>query len=121
MLAAVVQVPLAQISASMSPIVQRSVAQLPWRHHTILLDKLSSAEIRLWYAGKAVEQGWSGEMLALQIGAGLHEREGKAVTNFKTTRPPAQSDLAQGITKDPYLFDFLTPDDMTKPIGVRIR
>jgi predicted nuclease of restriction endonuclease-like (RecB) superfamily len=104
----IMQVPLAQTVGS---IVQRSVAQLPWRHHTILLDKLSSAEIRLWYAAKAVEHGWSGEVLALQIEAGLHERQGKAVTNFKTTLPPAQSDLAQGITKDPYLFDFLTLRD----------
>ena len=108
---ATVPAPLAQSFATLPPIVQRSVAQLPWRHHTILLDKLSSAEIRLWYAAKAVEHGWSGEVLALQIEAGLHQRQGKAVTNFKTTLPPAQSDLAQGITKDPYLFDFLTLRD----------
>jgi predicted nuclease of restriction endonuclease-like (RecB) superfamily len=75
-----VQAPLAQSSAAMPPIVQRSVAQLPWRHHTILLDKLSSTEIRLWYAAKAVEHGWSGEVLALQIEAALHLRQGKAVT-----------------------------------------
>jgi len=49
--------------------------------------------------------------LALQIQAGLHQRQGKAVTNFKKTLPPSQSDLAQGITKDPYLFDFLTLRD----------
>ena len=66
---------------------------------------------RLWYAGKAVEHGWSRNVLALQIEAGLHKRQGKAVTNFKATLPPAQSDLAQGITKDPYLFDFLTLRD----------
>jgi predicted nuclease of restriction endonuclease-like (RecB) superfamily len=64
----------------------------------------------IWYAGKAVEHGWSGNLLALQIQAGLHERQGRAVTNFRTTLPPAQSDLAQSITKDPYLFDFLALD-----------
>ena len=63
------------------------------------------------YAGKAVEYGWSRNVLALQIEAGLHKRQGKAVTNFKTTLPPVQSDLAQGITKDPYLSDFLTLRD----------
>ena len=59
--------------------------------------------MRLWYAGKAVEHGWSRNVLALQIESGLHNRQGKAVTNFKATLPPAQSDLAQGITKDPYV------------------
>ena len=102
--AATAQAPLAQ---TLSPIVQRPVALLPWRHQTILLDRLDRAEDRHWYAAKAVEHGWSGNVLALQIEAGLHLRQGKAVTNFKATLPPAQSDLAQGITKDPYLFDFL--------------
>jgi predicted nuclease of restriction endonuclease-like (RecB) superfamily len=91
-----------------SPFVQQSVAQLPWGHHTVLLDKLGTARDRLWYAAKTVEHGWSRNVLALQIEAGLHTRQGKAVTNFKATLPPAQSDLAQGITKDPYIFDFLT-------------
>lgn len=108
---AIVQAPLARISASISPIVQAPLAQLSWYHHLALLDKLRSPADRLWYAAKAVEHGWSRNVLALQIEAGLHRRQGKAVTNFKTTLPPAQSDLAQGITKDPYLFDFLTLRD----------
>ncbi len=106
-----VQAPLARISASMSPIVQAPLAQLSWYHHLALIDKLSSPADRLWYAAKTVEHGWSRNVLALQIEAGLHKRQGKAVTNFKTTLPPGQSDLAQGITKDPYLFDFLTLRD----------
>jgi len=92
-------------------IVQPAVAQLPWSHHVVLLDRLSDRAERLWYAAKAIEHGWSRNVLALQIGAGLHQRQGKAVTNFQATLPPAQSDLAQGITKDPYLFDFLTLRD----------
>lgn len=88
-------------------IVHQAGAQLPWKHHCVLLDKLGSPALRLWYGTKAMEHGWSRNVLALQIEAGLHARQGKAVTNFKGTLPPAQSDLAQGITKDPYLFDFL--------------
>jgi hypothetical protein len=61
-----------------------------------------------------VEHGWSRNVLALRIEAGLHLRKGKAVTNFKATLPPAQLDLAQGITKDPYLFDFLILRDDAK-------
>ena len=107
----IVQASLARAPESMSPIVQAPLAQLPWYHHLALLDKLDSPTDRLWYAAKAVEHGWSRNVLALQIQAGLHQRQGKAVTNFKKTLPPSQSDLAQGITKDPYLFDFLTLRD----------
>jgi predicted nuclease of restriction endonuclease-like (RecB) superfamily len=90
------------------PIVQRAVAQLPWGHHVELLDKLDTSAARVWYAEKALEHEWSRNVLALQIKSGLHDRQGKAVTNFKSTLPPTHSDLAQSITKDPYLFDFLT-------------
>ena len=44
----------------------------------------------------------------MQIETGLHKRQGKAVTNFQLTLPPAQSDLAQQVLKDPYVFDFLS-------------
>jgi predicted nuclease of restriction endonuclease-like (RecB) superfamily len=87
------------------------VASLPWGHNLTLLTKLKDREERLWYAAKAVEHGWSRNVLALQIDSGLHTRQGQAVTNFKATLPPAHSDLAQQITKDPYLFDFLTLRD----------
>lgn len=87
------------------------MASLPWGHNLLLLHKLEKTKDRVWYASKAVEHGWSRNVLGLQIEAGLHRRQGKAVTNFKTTLPTAQSDLAQGITKDPYLFDFLTLRD----------
>lgn len=86
-------------------------ASLPWGHNLLLLHRLEVPAERLWYAALAVEHGWSRNVLALQIEAGLHLRQGKAVTNFQSTLPPAQSDLAQGITKDPYLFDFLTLRD----------
>jgi predicted nuclease of restriction endonuclease-like (RecB) superfamily len=102
-----VQAPLAQFSRTVSPIVQQPAAQLPWTHHCLLLDKLDTDAERLWYAARTVENGWSRPILALQIESGLHQRQGKAVTNFKTALPPPQSDLVQQMTKDPYIFDFL--------------
>lgn len=81
---------------------------IPWGHNFILLDKLKSFEERLWYAKKVVEYGWSRSMLTIWIENKLHQREGKATTNFKTTLPSPQSDLAQQTLKDPYVFDFLT-------------
>jgi predicted nuclease of restriction endonuclease-like (RecB) superfamily len=92
-------------------VVQRGVAQLPWRHHIALLGKLGSAELRQWYAAAALEGGWSRDILALQIEGRLHERAGKAITNFFRTVPEDDSDLAQQATRDPYLFDFLGATD----------
>ena len=89
-------------------IVQRSAAQLPWRHHQYLLDKLDDQPTREWYAAATVEQGWSRDVLAVHIKSRLHERSGRAVTNFKTVLPDQDSDLAQHATRDPYLFDFLS-------------
>src|ERR1017187_10930588 len=93
------------------PIVQQLAAQLPWGHHMVLLDRLKTPVEREWYLRAAVEYGWSRNILVLQIKSALHEREGKALTNFQRTLPPPGSDLAQQILKDPYNFDFLTLAD----------
>ena len=90
------------------PILQQPVAKLPWGHNVRLLDLVKSPEERLWYAQAAIENGWSRNVLVMQIEGGLHRRQGKAVTNFQATLPQPQSDLAQQLLKDPYNFDFLT-------------
>ncbi len=89
-------------------IVQQLVGQLPWGHNVLLLAKVKNAEQRLWYAQQTLEHGWSRAVLAVQIQTDAHSRHGKALTNFKQTLPPPQSDLAQQALKDPYTFDFLT-------------
>lgn len=92
-------------------IVQEALAQIPWYHHIALLEKLDDPAERLWYARQAIEHGWSHNILALQIDARAHERHGRAITNFRDTLPPAESDLAAQVFKDPYLFDFLGTAD----------
>ena len=89
-------------------IVQAPLAQLTWYHNLTLLEKLKSPEERLWYAQAAIQNGWSRNVLVMQIEGGLYRRQGKAITNFQTTLPKPQSDLAQQLLKDPYNFDFLT-------------
>ena len=89
-------------------IVQVPLAQLPWYHNLTLLEKVKTPEERLWYADAAIKNGWSRDILALQIESGLYKRQGKATTNFQATLPRPQSDLAQQLIKDPYNFDFLT-------------
>lgn len=88
--------------------VQQAAAQLPWFHVCTILDKVKTPDLREWYALQAVEQGWSRNVLVMQIESGLHARQGRAVTNFPDCLPPLQSDLARETLKDPYIFDFLS-------------
>ena len=84
------------------------LAQLPWSHHILLIKKVKDLQTRFWYARQAVEIGWSHDVLALQIDSRAYDRRGKAVHNFHATLPPPQSDLAEQVLKDPYIFYFLT-------------
>jgi predicted nuclease of restriction endonuclease-like (RecB) superfamily len=95
-------------------IVQRTVAQIPWRSNLALLDKLQDNETRLWYAQKTIEYGWGKDMLAIQIDTRLYEREGKAINNFPVAMPPVDSDMAEQVFKDPYIFDFLGTADLKR-------
>jgi predicted nuclease of restriction endonuclease-like (RecB) superfamily len=88
--------------------VQQVVGQIPWGHNLRILDLLKIPGEREWYIRQAVKHGWSRNVLVHQIESGLHRRQGKALTNFKTTLPVLQSELAQQVLKDPYNFDFLT-------------
>lgn len=92
-------------------IAPQPVAQLPWGHVAILIQKVKRSEIRDWYAEQAMQNGWSRSALEMQIESGLYERQAesiKKITNFTQHLPPAQSELANQILKDPYNFDFLT-------------
>ena len=62
----------------------------------------------LFFVRKTWENNWGRDALLHWLGTDLYERDGKAITNFQSTLPAVQSDLAQQITKDPYQFDFLT-------------
>lgn len=86
------------------PMLQQPVATLPWGHNVTLLDKLEDSGARRWYAAAAVENGWSRNVLAHHIETKLSERSGKAITNFKATLPPSDSDLAQQSFKGPLCF-----------------
>lgn len=99
-------------------IMQRTAAQIPWRSNILLMDKLSNQDERVWYAQKALENGWSRDVLALQIESRLIERSGKSVNNFPIALPPADSDMADQIFKDPYLFDFLGTDVPRREIEI---
>lgn len=95
-------------------IVQGPLAQISWYHNLTLLEKLKNSDERLWYAGKTIENGWSRNVLVFQIESGLHRRVGKTANNFDIALPPTDSDMANQIFKDPYIFDFLGTADVRK-------
>lgn len=88
-------------------IVQQAVGQLPWGHNLVLLTKLKNPDLRLAYAQRAIEHGWSRNVLEIHIETRRLEREGQAITNFTERLPAPDTDLARQSLKDPYLFDFL--------------
>ena len=89
--------------------VQQAVAQIPWGHIVVLLDKFSDDTIRNWYIQKTAENGWSRNVLIHQIESGLYERQAIAnkVSNFENRLASPQSELAVQTMKDPYIFDFI--------------
>lgn len=52
--------------------VQQAVAQIPWSHNTVILDKVKDADQRVWYIQKTTENGWSHNVLIHQIESGLY-------------------------------------------------
>jgi predicted nuclease of restriction endonuclease-like (RecB) superfamily len=61
----------------------------------------------MWYVNATIENGWSRAVLIHQVESDAYSRVGSAQTNFPTTLPAPQSDLAQQLIKDPYSFEFL--------------
>jgi len=118
----ILQLPVAKLDTAAK--VPQAAAQLPdsllwaipWFHHIILMEKVKDLATRRWYMEQTLANGWSRNLLAAQIDAQAHARHGKAVTNFATVLPAPQSDLAQQLFKDPYIFDFLT---LTEPFQER--
>ncbi len=90
--------------------VQQLVAQIPWGHHVVLLDKVTDAKEREWYIKKSAENGWSRNVLVHQIESGLYRRQvlAEKVSNFENCLPSPQSELAVQTMKDPYVFDFIS-------------
>jgi predicted nuclease of restriction endonuclease-like (RecB) superfamily len=90
-----------------SAIVQQPVAQLPWGHNVLLLNRLDDRAERLWYAERALENGWSRKVLEAQIARDLRGRQGKALSTFAHSLPEPDSELLRDTIKDPYNFEFL--------------
>ena len=93
---------------SVDEIGQQAVDQLPWGHIVTLMYAITNNQERLFYVQQTIENGWSRNILSMQIETNLFKRQGEAITNFKDKLSEPQSDLSQATLKNPYLFDFLS-------------
>ena len=87
--------------------IQSVFFSVPWGHHILIMQRCKDTEKALFYIQQTLENNWSRSVLDWQIDSRLYERQGKAVSNFANTLPAPQSDLAQQITKDPYIIDIM--------------
>lgn len=91
------------------------IASITWSHHLILIDKVKKYPENFWYILNTIEHGISRNILSIQIESGLYQRqiEKKKISNFKKTLPEPQSDFANYLLKDPYIFDFVQAKEST--------
>ncbi|HZL80513.1 MAG TPA: PDDEXK nuclease domain-containing protein [Demequina sp.] len=97
----------AEVWPTLEEFGQQAVGRLPWGHVIVLLERLSTRDERDWYAAAAAENGWTRGVLELQIRSGLRSALGAAPTNFTAALDSADSELAQQMVKDPYVFEHL--------------
>lgn len=116
---------LAEVSETLSEIYRRDIRQIEdifkhsaivrtnWASHVILLNSKLPLGERFWYITQAVANGWSSNVLQMQIETNLFARQitSKKVSNFSARLPKPQSDLANYLMKDPYIFDMMGQTD----------
>lgn len=84
------------------------VARINWASQMVMLNSSLPLGVEYWYMKQSVEMGWSSNTLKMQIESKLFERQinSRKVNNFTATLPAPQSDLANYLLKDPYIFDL---------------
>lgn len=104
---AIWQVALAKLRKDNDGFAQVSLSQISWYHHISLISKVKDDAERAYYITETAQNGWSRDVMLLQIDNGYIHAKGHAINNFEQTLPPPQSDLARYMFKDPYNFSFI--------------
>jgi predicted nuclease of restriction endonuclease-like (RecB) superfamily len=97
-----------QVGDDLQVIEKQLVIKIPWGHTKLIIGKIKDHQEAQFYIQQTIENGWSRDILSLQIKSDLYNRQGKAISNFNRLLPANDSDLANQLLKDPYNFDFLT-------------
>jgi predicted nuclease of restriction endonuclease-like (RecB) superfamily len=93
---------------TLDEIGQQRVDQIPWGHLVTLIYDVKNKQERFFYISETVENGWSRNILSMQIETNLFKRQGNAISNFNEKLAMPHSELAHATLKNPYLFDFLS-------------
>ena len=116
----ILQSPIAKLQSTDNQSINNQEAlllQIPWAHHTIILDRVKTLAERIFYIKETIRNGWSAKTLKINIEYRLHERKGTAITtNFDSRLSEDQAELARLTLKNPYIFDFL---DIEAPMHER--
>lgn len=110
-------VELAQFSAELTPrdsVLFPPMLMMTWSHHIELLTKVKEPTLRAYYIEKTVHEGWSMDVMALQIDSKAHLREINTTNNFALALPSEESDLAKSLVKDHYQFGFVDMANVKK-------
>ncbi|MCG2460832.1 PDDEXK nuclease domain-containing protein [Flavobacteriaceae bacterium F89] len=118
---AIGQQPVDQLQKQDRTIGQQAVDQIPWGHNILIFTKSKNRKEAEFYIAHTIKNGWSRNVLALQIKTDLYGRQGKSVTNFALTLPEPQSELEQQTIKDPYVFDFMGLGESFKERDIEIQ
>lgn len=114
----ILQATLAKLENEGKEFVQVPLVQISWYHHISLLPKVKDEAQRAYYITETAQNGWSRDVMLLQIDNGYIHAKGHAINNFEQTLPPPQSDLARYIFKDPYIFSFIGTVALQNELGI---
>ncbi len=96
------------------PILRQLVAEIPWGHHLLILNKVTARKAREYYIRSVIEMGWSRNVLLHQIRNKAHRRSGRRLNNFSRVLPPSLAEQAEDSIKSVYSLDFLGIDGPIK-------
>lgn len=116
----ILQVALAELTDEKKEFIQVPLTQITWYHHISLLPKVKDVAERAFYIMATAQEGWSRDVMLLQVANGYIHAKGKAINNFDKALPPIQSDLARYTFKDPYNFSFLGTVALQNELSIEI-
>ena len=97
-----------------NPFLQQLVAEIPWGHNLLIMEKVNSDKEREYYIKFSRDFGWSRNVLLNQIKAGAYALSLKQKThNFPRVLPAYLAEQADESIKSVYNLDFL---GITKPV-----
>jgi predicted nuclease of restriction endonuclease-like (RecB) superfamily len=97
----------------------QAVAEIPWGHNLLIMNKITDQNEREYYIKATIENGWSRNVLGLQIKSNAYQRHMLTAKqhNFEKALPEHLAEQADQTMKDVYMLDFL---GITQPVLERV-